>query len=96
MNMEADDIVIDRPALATGVVAAVAAVAYVGIQVALGEAVAPLETAVFVVVFTAVYVAGNRYLRRRERADEGDRVDGSDVDADGENPETDGDRPPGE
>jgi membrane protein implicated in regulation of membrane protease activity len=70
MNMEADDVVVDRPVLATALVAAVAAIAYVGIQVVLGDAVAPLETAVFVVVFTTVYVAGNRYLRGRERAEE--------------------------
>jgi len=70
MNMDADDVVLDRPFLATAVVAAVAAIAYVGLQVVLGEALAPLETAVFVVVFTAVYVAGNRYLRRRERAND--------------------------
>jgi membrane protein implicated in regulation of membrane protease activity len=70
MNMDADDVVLDRPVLATAVVAAVAAVAYVAIQVVLGESVAPLETAVFVVVFTVVYVAGNRYLRRRERETE--------------------------
>jgi len=70
MNMDADDVVLDRPVLAAAVVATVAAVAYVGIQLVLGESVAPLETAVFVVVFTVVYVAGNRYLRGRERADE--------------------------
>jgi len=70
MNMDADDVVLDRPVLATAVVAVVAAIAYVGIQVVLGEAIAPVETAVFVVVFTAVYVAGNRYLRGRERADD--------------------------
>ena len=71
MNMDADDVVLDRPVLATAMVAAVAAIAYVGIQVVLGEAVAPVETAVFVVVFTVVYVAGNRYLRSRERDDDG-------------------------
>jgi predicted membrane-bound dolichyl-phosphate-mannose-protein mannosyltransferase len=65
MNMEADDIAVDRPAVATAVVALVAAVAYVGIQLAVDGQVAPVETATFVVVFTLVYVGGNRYLRRR-------------------------------
>ena len=68
--MEADDVVVDRPVLATAVVAVFATVAYVGVQVAFGDSVAPLETAIFVVVFTAVYVAGNRYLRGRERGEE--------------------------
>ena len=67
MNMEADDIVVERPVVATVLVAAVAAVAYVGIQLLLDGAIAPVETAVFVVVFTAVYVGGNRVLRRRVR-----------------------------
>ena len=65
--MEADDIVVERPVVATVLVAAVAAVAYVGIQLLLDGAIAPVETAVFVVVFTAVYVGGNRVLRRRVR-----------------------------
>lgn len=69
MNMEADDILVERPVVATAIVAAVATVAYVGIQLALGDAVAPVETVLFVVVFTVVYVAGNRYLRDRARED---------------------------
>lgn len=69
--MAADDLLLDRPVAATAVVAAVAALAYVGVQVVLDGSVAPLETAVFVVVFTAVYVLGNRHLRARER-DDGD------------------------
>ena len=72
MNMEADDVVVDHPVLAPAVVAVFATVAYVGVQVVFGDAVAPLETAVFVVVFTAVYVAGNRYLRGRQRSSEED------------------------
>ena len=66
MNMDADDILVEQPVLATAIVAAGAA-AYVGVQVVLDGGVAPLETAVFVVVFTAVYVLGNRYMRQRER-----------------------------
>lgn len=64
MNTEAEDILVERPVVATAVVAAVAAVAYAGIQLALGDAVAPVETVLFVVVFTVVYVAGSRYRRR--------------------------------
>ena len=67
MNMEADDVVVERPVVATALVAGVAAVAYVGIQLVLDRGIAPVETAVFVVVFTAVYVGGNRVLRRRVR-----------------------------
>ena len=67
MNMKADDIVVERPVVAVVLVAAVAAVTYVGIQLLLDGAIAPVETAVFVVVFTAVYVGGNRVLRRRVR-----------------------------
>ena len=71
--MEADDILVEQPVLATAIVAAGAAVAYVGVQLALDGGVAPLETSVFVVVFTAVYVLGNRYMRQRAReGDEGD------------------------
>jgi predicted membrane-bound dolichyl-phosphate-mannose-protein mannosyltransferase len=70
MNMESDDIAVERPVLATVVVAAVATVAYVGVQLALDGAVAPAETASFVLIFTLVYVAGSRYLR--ERTSEGD------------------------
>ena len=67
MNMEADDVAVERPVVATALVAGVAAVAYVGIRLVLGRGIAPVETAVFVVVFTAVYVGGNRVLRRRVR-----------------------------
>jgi membrane protein implicated in regulation of membrane protease activity len=76
MNMEADDVLVEQPLLATTIVAAGAAVAYAGVQLALDGAVAPLETAVFVVVFTAVYVLGNRYLRRRERDGTTEATDG--------------------
>jgi len=72
MNMEADDVVVERPVVATALVAGVAAVAYVGIRLVLGRGIAPVETAVFVVVFTAVYVGGNRVLRRRVRGGDAD------------------------
>jgi predicted membrane-bound dolichyl-phosphate-mannose-protein mannosyltransferase len=80
MNMEADDVVVARPVVAVVLVAAVAAVTYVGIQLLLDGAIAPVETAVFVVVFTAVYVGGNWVLRRRARGDNG----GPDADPDRE------------
>ena len=70
--MEADDVVVERPVVATALVAGVAAVAYVGIRLVLGRGIAPVETAVFVVVFTAVYVGGNRVLRRRVRGGDAD------------------------
>ncbi|QPV64749.1 hypothetical protein I7X12_09155 [Halosimplex litoreum] len=76
MNMESDDIAVERPVLATVVVAAVATVAYLGVQLALDGAVAPAETASFVLIFTLVYVAGSRYLR--------ERTDGSDDGAAGD------------
>jgi len=82
MNMEADDVVVDHPVLATAVVAVFATVAYVGVQVVFGDAVAPLETAIFVVVFTAVYVAGNRYLRGRPGSSEEDTDTDADTDED--------------
>jgi membrane protein implicated in regulation of membrane protease activity len=72
MNMEADDVLVEQPVLATAIVAAGAAAAYVGVQVVLDGGVAPLETAVFVVVFTAVYVLGNRYMRQRADDSGGD------------------------
>ncbi|QLH76348.1 hypothetical protein HZS55_03085 [Halosimplex rubrum] len=75
MNMESDDIAVERPVLATVVVAAVAAVAYVGVQLVLDGAVAPAETASFVLIFTLVYVAGARYLRERTN-DTGDDATG--------------------
>ena len=65
MDMEADDILRERPVLATAAVAAVSALAYVAVQVVLGGVVDPVETAIFVLVFTLVYVGGNRYLRGR-------------------------------
>jgi len=65
MNRESDDIAVERPVLATVVVAVVATVAYVGVQLALDGAVAPAETGAFVLIFTLVYVAGTRYLRDR-------------------------------
>ncbi|MFB6087203.1 MAG: hypothetical protein ABEJ85_01680 [Haloarculaceae archaeon] len=65
MNMEADDVLFERPVVATGLVALVAAIAYIGIQLVVDGAVAPVETATFVVVFTLVYVGGDRLLRRR-------------------------------
>jgi hypothetical protein len=74
--MDADDIVVDQPVVATAAVALVATVAYVGIQFVIDGVVAPVETAIFVAVFTAVYVGGNWYLRRREReADDGEAED---------------------
>lgn len=69
MNMEADDILLEQPVVATALVAAVATAAYVGVQTALDGSVAVLETVLFVVAFTLVYVAGNRYLRSRESED---------------------------
>lgn len=65
MNMEADDLLLERPVVATAAVAAIATVVYAGIQFVLDGAVAPVETAAFVLVFTLVYVGGNRYLRGR-------------------------------
>jgi len=64
MNMEADDLLVDYPLGATVLVAAVATLAYVVLQLVLDGSVAALETAVFVVIFTAFYVGGNWYLRR--------------------------------
>lgn len=64
MNMEADDLLVDYPLGATVLVAAVATLVYVVLQLALDGSVATLETPVFVVIFTAVYVGGNWYLRR--------------------------------
>lgn len=63
MNMESDDIAVERPVLATVVVAVVATVAYLGVQLAFDGVVALAETASFVLIFTLVYVAGSRYLR---------------------------------
>ncbi|PSQ04801.1 hypothetical protein BRC92_03810 [Halobacteriales archaeon QS_4_69_31] len=63
--MEADDILRERPVLATAAVAAVSALAYVAVQVVLDGVVDPVETAMFVLVFTLVYVGGNRCLRGR-------------------------------
>jgi hypothetical protein len=65
MNMESDDIAVERPVLATVFVAAVATAAYVGVQLALDGGVAPAETASFVLIFTLMYVAGARYLGGR-------------------------------
>jgi hypothetical protein len=65
MDTEADDILRERPVLATAAVAAVSALAYVAVQVVLDGVVDPVETAIFVLVFTLVYVGGNRYLRGR-------------------------------
>ena len=76
--MEADDVVVGRPVVATALVAGVAAVAYVGIRLVLDRGIAPVETAVFVVVFTAVYVGGNRVLRRRVREGDPDPDPGPD------------------
>lgn len=65
MNMEADDLVVERPVASTLLVAAVATVAYVALQLVLDGVVAPLETVVFVALFTVVYVGGNWVLRQR-------------------------------
>ena len=77
MNMDADDIVLERPVIATFIVALVAALTYVGIQLALDGSVAPAETASFVLIFTIIYVAGNRFLR--ERAEDGTDNSGGDA-----------------
>jgi hypothetical protein len=77
MNMDADDIVVDQPVVATATVALVATVAYVGIQFVIDGVVAPVETAIFVAVFTVVYMSGNWYLRRREREDGDGDADGA-------------------
>jgi len=90
MNMDVDDIVVEQPLVATALVAAVATVVYVGLQLAMDGAVAPVETAVFTLIFTLVYVGGN-YLLRRNAGDSaggegsaggnsagGDSVDGGD------------------
>jgi hypothetical protein len=69
MNMESDDIVLERPVLATAAVALVAAVADVGMQLALDGEIVPVQTAIFVVVFTAVYIGGTYLLRRRNADD---------------------------
>ena len=67
--MESDEILLEQPIVATALVAAVATAAYVGVQAVLDGSVDALETVLFVVAFTLVYVAGNRYLRRRESED---------------------------
>ncbi len=64
--MEADAVVEERPIVATALVAVVATAAYAGIQLVLDGSVAVAETASFVLIFTVVYVAGNRYLRGRQ------------------------------
>ena len=71
--MEADDVVVEQPALAVALVAVVATAVYVGLQVLLDGSVAPVETAIFTAVFTLVYVGGN-YLLRRDEVDGGDDV----------------------
>ncbi|WP_167837444.1 hypothetical protein [Halosimplex halophilum] len=78
--MASDDIAVERPVLATVVVAAVAAVAYVGVQLVLDGAVAPAETASFVLIFTLVYVAGARYLRERSAESDASPTDGDTTD----------------
>lgn len=77
MNMESAEI-LDRPVVSTAIVAVVAALVYVGIQLALDGAVAPVETATFVGIFTAIYVGGNWVLREQIL---GDADDGPDDDA---------------
>ncbi|WP_415379669.1 hypothetical protein [Halosimplex sp. TS25] len=63
MNVEADAVVEERPIVATALVAIVATAVYAGIQLVVDGSVAVAETASFVLIFTLVYVAGNRYLR---------------------------------
>jgi len=72
MQMNADYLVADYPVASTALVAAVATLVYAGLQLALDGAVAPVETAMFVVVFTAVYVGGTWFLRKRQEAEDGD------------------------
>lgn len=75
--MDADDIVVEQPVVATALVAVVATVVYVGLQLAMDGEISPVETAIFTGIFTLVYVGGNYLLRRN--ADESD-VDESSVD----------------
>jgi len=70
MNMEADSVVAERPVVATVLVAVVATVAYVAIQLVLDGSVSPVETAVFTAVFTLVYVGGNYLLQRNGSEEE--------------------------
>ncbi|WP_123535060.1 hypothetical protein [Halosimplex salinum] len=78
MNVDADEFIDERPAAATAVVAAVATAAYAGIQLVLDGEVALAETAAFVLIFTLVYVGGNRYLQSRGAdGDSGDSGDGT-------------------
>ncbi|MFB6139047.1 MAG: hypothetical protein ABEJ26_01270 [Halosimplex sp.] len=76
MNVEVDDLFDERPVVATVVVALVATVVYVAIQLVSAGGVALAETGTFVLVFTLVYVGGSRYLRGS-----GDEANGSDGDA---------------
>jgi len=68
MNMAADDIVVERPVVSTVLVAAVATLVYVVLQLLLDGFVDVVETAAFVGIFTVVYVGGNWLLRRRAAA----------------------------
>ncbi|MFC7140782.1 hypothetical protein ACFQMA_13240 [Halosimplex aquaticum] len=66
MNVDVDAVVDERPVVATALVALVATAAYAGIQLVFDSSVAVAETASFGLIFTLVYVAGNRYLRDGE------------------------------
>jgi len=79
MNTDVDDLVLEQPLVATALVAAIATVVYVGLQVAMDGAISPVETAIFTVVFTLVYVGGNYLLRRNADGEDGDEsADGED------------------
>jgi len=68
MHTAADDIVVERPVVSTVLVAAVATLVYVVLQLLLDGFVDVVETAAFVGIFTVVYVGGNWLLRRRAAA----------------------------
>lgn len=65
MQLNTDPLVADHPVASTVLVAAVATLVYAGLQIVLDGAVATVETAIFVLVFTAVYVGGTWFLRTR-------------------------------
>jgi hypothetical protein len=59
-----ESVPVDRPFLAIAISTVIAAVVYVGIQLVTGGQVDPLETAVFVLVFTGIYVGLVRVQHR--------------------------------
>lgn len=74
MNVETGEIVVERPVVSAVIVALVAAVAYVGIQLVFDGAIAPLEAATFVAIFTVVYAGGNWMLRKRVLESQNERT----------------------